>query len=119
MIIGQKVFESNRRTKMEYFNECSLMLTVYTVTCFTPFIPEAPTQFLTGYATIFFVLVQLVINLFVIFKSTYKFAKFKLLLCLRKKQLAKQRLKTKLRLSQTHTIRKARYLRQIEEAASG
>ena len=37
-IIGGQVFESRHKARVEYFNECILMLTMYTILCYSPFI---------------------------------------------------------------------------------
>mgnify|MGYP007004936707 FL=1 len=38
IIIGESVYSSKTKTKMEYFNEIILMQTLYTIVCFSPFI---------------------------------------------------------------------------------
>ena len=55
---------------MEYFNECILMLTMYTILCYSPFILSQATKFKLGYATIGIVAIHLACNLFFIFKET-------------------------------------------------
>ena len=71
---------------MEYFNEFILMMTMYSILCFTPFVGDLYTQFYMGYVTITIVCLHLIINLFMIFKSTFYEMKMK---C-KKKMMLKQ-----------------------------
>ena len=45
IIIGGKVFESRHKARMEYFNETILMLTMYTILCYSPFVLSQETKF--------------------------------------------------------------------------
>ena len=84
-IIGAGVFLDSSKRRTEYFNECILMLTVYTFVCFTPFVPDVETKFYIGYVSIFIVILHLVVNIFIIFRPTVHSAKLKCKLRARKK----------------------------------
>ena len=51
------------------------MLTMYTIFCFSPFVPDVKTKFYLGYVTIFIVISHLAVNLFWIFKGTFSIIK--------------------------------------------
>ena len=72
IIISFSVYESKFKTKMEYFNEIILMLTMYTIMCYTPFIFDVPTKHKIGYVTIAVVVLHLFVNFFFIFRESYK-----------------------------------------------
>lgn len=72
IIISLSVYESKFKTKMEYFNEIILILTMYTIMCYTPFIFSVPTKQKIGYITIAIVVFHLLVNLFFIFRVSYK-----------------------------------------------
>ena len=77
IIIGSNVFILRSKRQMEYFNEFILMQTMYTIICFSPFIGDVETKFYLGYVTITIVCLHLVVNLFIIFRSTFLGIKFK------------------------------------------
>ena len=42
IIIGSiKPFKKHSKTKSEYFNEVILMFVMYTIICFSPYVPDA------------------------------------------------------------------------------
>ena len=88
-ILGMGVFKDISRTKIELFNECILMFSIYTIICFTPFIPDVDCKFYIGYATISIVIAHLFVNLCIILKSTYLAIKFKLKLRSKRRILEK------------------------------
>lgn len=54
------------------FNEVILMLTMYTIMCFTPFIFDVPTKHKIGYLTMSIVVFHLIINIFFIFRESFR-----------------------------------------------
>ena len=80
------MFKFKFKTQMEIFNETILMLTMYTMICFSPFVPDVLTRFKLGYVTILIVCVHLLLNLTIIFITTFVNCK----LCLRKRSLKRQ-----------------------------
>ena len=77
IIIGTKVYDSKMKTRMEFFNEIILMMTMYSIMCFSPFIFDAETKFYLGYITIAIVCLHLAVNFFLIFKGTFHEMKMK------------------------------------------
>lgn len=71
IIVGMNVFKENSKRRLEYFNELVLMMTMYTMLCYSPWIHDVELKFYIGYVTIGFVILHLVINLFLIFRSTF------------------------------------------------
>jgi hypothetical protein len=68
-IISTGYFESHedQSTRLnELFNEVIIVLTLYTMMCFTPFVPDEMTQFGVGYLSCFLVLIHLLANLLII-----------------------------------------------------
>ncbi len=47
----------------DFFNETIIVLTLYTMMCFTNFLPDQMMQFNVGYASCFLVVTHLIINL--------------------------------------------------------
>ena len=47
----------------DFFNEIIIVLTLYTMMCFTNFLPDQMMQFNVGYASCFLVVTHLIINL--------------------------------------------------------
>ena len=83
ILIGESMFISKFKTQMENFNETILIMTMYTMICFSPFVPDVLTRFKLGYVTIFIVCTHLLINLTIIFITTFLNCK----LCLRTRSL--------------------------------
>ena len=92
IIIGSGTFLWREKARMEYFNEFILMQTMYTILCFSPFVPDVKTKFYLGYVTITIVCLHLAVNLFSIFKSTFHGIKFKCKKRIMKNKFKKSRL---------------------------
>ncbi len=65
---------------IEIFNEIVLMIIMYTIICFSEFVPDVEIRFAIGYITIFMVVLHLAVNIYRIFNSTFKFVKLTYLL---------------------------------------
>lgn len=78
IIIGGGVFRDSRKARWEYFNEFILMMVLYTMLCFSPFISDLSVKYAIGYVSIFIVALHLVLNIFFIFKNSFTVSKFKL-----------------------------------------
>ena len=76
-IIGSKVFIDQTKSRFEYFNEFILMVVLYTILCFSPFVGDVNNKFFIGYVSIFFVSLHLVVNISSIFISTFASVKLK------------------------------------------
>lgn len=85
-IIGSKVFIDQTRSRSEYFNEFILMVILYTILCFSPFVGDVNVKFFIGYVSIFFVSLHLVVNITSISISTFASLKLK---CKRKMALSR------------------------------
>ena len=71
IIVGMNVFKDSSKRRLEYFNELILMMTMYTIICYSPWVQDVELKFYIGYVTIGFVILHLVINLFLIFRGTF------------------------------------------------
>ena len=100
-IIGSKVFIDKSRTRSEYFNEFILMVVLYTILCFSPFVGDINVKFFIGYVSIFFVSLHLTVNILSISISTFASLKLK---CKRKMILSR--------------FKKMRKQKQLERAQS-
>jgi len=72
IIIGSNVFGSKSREKTEYFNEIVLMMSMYTMFVFSPWVTDVYVVFYFGYIVIAIVVTHLLINLGIILVSTIK-----------------------------------------------
>lgn len=72
IILGENVFRSKAQRNLEYFNETVLMFTMYTIFFFSPWVAQSAVRFMAGYITIIVVSLHLLINLFVIARSTVR-----------------------------------------------
>ena len=69
IIIGNvRPFTDPKKSRFEFFNEIMIMLVMYHIICFSPFVPSLETKFLLGYSVCFVVSMHLVINLYFIMK---------------------------------------------------
>ncbi len=67
-LISSGFFESHETAAAQlndFFNEIIIVLTLYTMMCFTNFLPDLMMQFNVGYASCFLVVTHLIINLFI------------------------------------------------------
>jgi hypothetical protein len=74
-IISTGYFESHedQSTRLnELFNEVIIVLTLYTMMCFTPFLVDEITQFSVGYLSCFLVLIHLLTNLLIMLVGSTK-----------------------------------------------
>ena len=73
IIVGNlQPFAGQFKKKMETFNECVLMMTMYTIICFSPLVQSPQVKFQIGYITMVVVSSHLAVNFFFIGKSTYR-----------------------------------------------
>ena len=62
-IIGNKVYTNTSKARFEYANEVMLMLVMYTVLCFSPFVEDVNAKLYAAYVSIFVVALHLAFNL--------------------------------------------------------
>ena len=87
IIIGNvKPYGERMKRWKEMFNETILMFVMYTIICFSPFVPSVEVRFCIGYITIFVVCLHLAVNFYGIISSTFWNIKLKLLLRSAKKK---------------------------------
>lgn len=110
-----RVYEDNSQMHKEFFNECILLLVMYTIFCYSPWVDDIEMTFQIGYITIGIVVLHLVVNLYLIMSSTCKTVSRKCKLRYRKKQLKKARKETMAKLDATREVRMKRRLKLIEE----
>ena len=89
IIIGTRPFKSHSQTRTENFNEVILMLVLYTMMCFSPFISDVQTKYNIGYVSNGFVALHLLINVGIISYATFKQTKREYRLRYYKKNLEK------------------------------
>ena len=81
IIIGNvRPFPGQFKRRMEIFNECILIIIMYTIICFSPFVVSIKIRFVIGYITMMTVSAHLAVNFFIIGKATYRQIKFMVLL---------------------------------------
>ena len=91
IIIGAGVFLSQSRGRVEYFNELILMMVLYTMLCFSPWISDVELKFNIGYICIGFVVIHLLVNLSIIFGATVSILKQRFRMYMAMRHLKKYR----------------------------
>ena len=82
IILGRlKPFKTREKRQIEIFNEIILMVVMYTIMCFSSWIPDAATRFNVGYVCIVAIAAHLAVNFQIIGISTYR--KIKMMLRLK------------------------------------
>jgi len=73
IIIGRiRPFKETVRHNFEFFNEVIIMLVMYHIICFTPFVPDLEVRFRLGYLVCLVVAVHLLVNLFFMAKDSIR-----------------------------------------------
>ena len=67
-----KPFKTESQRKMEIFNEVILMIVMYTIICFTPWVESIETKVKIGYVTMFFVSLHFIVNLTIIIQTSIR-----------------------------------------------
>lgn len=75
IILGRLSPFSEDRTAYEFYSEATVMVVMYHMICFTPFIPEVETRFYLGYLCIVVVCQHLFVSFYIIGKQTYREAR--------------------------------------------
>ena len=92
IIIGdQNYFDSRFKRSMEFANECLIMLMLYNMISFSPFVQEIETRFKMGYFCCLVEAAALLANLWLIMLSNVKSIIFKVRIWFAKKHLSKWR----------------------------
>lgn len=81
------------QARLEYFNEVVLMMVMYTIITYSPWVDDPIVTFYIGYVTILFVILHLIVNFTLIFRNSLKSCKLKCRSRYLKKELKKQRKK--------------------------
>lgn len=71
-------FDSPFSTKMEIFNECTNILLIYHMMCFTDFVADPNRRYVIGYAVIVVVIGNIATHFFFLIRSTVRTVKMKL-----------------------------------------
>ena len=66
------------QNRLEIFNECMLMLVMYTFICFTDFVPNLETQYQVGYVSCGLVMLQLLVCLGIMFVESFRLIRLNL-----------------------------------------
>jgi len=72
IILGRlQPFELPSKTKYELFSEVVVMLVMYHLICFTPFVPDVDMRFKLGYSVSAIVIVHLAVSMAILLRVTY------------------------------------------------
>ena len=115
IIVGMNVFKDSSKRRLEYFNELILMMTMYTIICYSPWVQDVELKFYIGYVTIGFVILHLVINLFLIFRTTFIMLSNRCRRRMTMKTYKKSRSKLQKRLKDNHEKRLTRTMKLMQE----
>ena len=115
IIVGMGVFKDSSKRRLEYFNELILMMTMYTIICYSPWVQDVELKFYIGYVTIGFVILHLVINLFLIFRTTFIMLSNRCRRRMTMKTYKKSRSKLQKRLKDNHEKRLTRTMKLMQE----
>ena len=96
-----------RRHNMELFNELIMLLTLYTIMCFSDWLDDQEFQFKIGYVACALIGFHSGLNLFLITVTTLRETKQRCRLCILRKRHKKARQALKARLEETRPTRKA------------
>lgn len=64
------VYREPKQSRLEYFNEFSLIICTYHYYCFTDFVDDPEVRYKVGYSLILVTLINLAVNIFVMLKQT-------------------------------------------------
>ena len=93
IIIGNlRPYKYKDKRHIEIFNEIVLMFVMYTIMCFSDWVPDASMRFNVGYLCIICISLHLVVNLAIIGRSTYHRLKMILMLKFALRKYKKARL---------------------------
>ena len=70
-IIGSGVYSTKGARRSEFFNEITLMLVLYTVLCFSPWLDDIAMRIIIGYIVCSIVIIHFLVNFFIILRGTY------------------------------------------------
>ena len=82
--------KSNFKNKMELYNECTCVLLMYHLMCFSDFVPYASTRSELGKSFIFFIFLNVSVHLYFMMKESYTKLKLRLMRRFCKKRLQRQ-----------------------------
>ena len=106
-LIGHvEALHTKERQLLEYINEVIIMQVLYTMICFSPFVPEIETRYLVGFWCIVLVSFHLILNMSMICYASLKRAKFDIQLWFAKKKLTKFRAKKRSQMMENELKRK-------------
>jgi len=78
IILGRlQPFVLPSKTKYELFSEVVVMLVMYHLICFTPFVPDVDMRFRLGYSVSAIVIAHLAVSMAILLRITYLDLKFK------------------------------------------
>lgn len=90
-------------------------MTMYTIICYSPWVQDVELKFYIGYVTIGFVILHLVINLFLIFRTTFIMLSNRCRRRMTMKTYKKSRSKLQKRLKDNHEKRLTRTMKLMQE----
>jgi len=90
ILIGsvEALFTASRR-RVEFINEIIIMLVLYNMICFSPFVPDPIARYRMGFFCIVVVALHLLINLAIILLGSFKKLKFKFKIWWARRKLTK------------------------------
>lgn len=76
LIGGVEALHTPERRRWEFFNEIIIMMVLYTMICFSPFVPDLSARYQVGWFCIFLVGLHLALNLGLILFGSFKKVRF-------------------------------------------
>ena len=106
ILIGYVEAFTPYKRNIEFLNECIIMMVLYSMICFSPFVPEPEARYILGFFCIVIVGLHLIVNLFLILFSNFKQIKLDLMIWRSRRLLLKQVSEQKLLLENTRVKRR-------------
>ena len=105
IIIGNvRPYKLSQTRKVETLNEVLLMFVMYTILCFSPFVPDVQVRFSIGYICVGAILSHLAVNFVIIGIQTYQEMRMKWIKRFAKRTYKKNRLLHKQKIKKQHPL---------------
>ena len=115
IISGAVPYNSMLKRRTELFNEVIIMSVLYSMICFSSFVPDLNAKQLIGYYCCFVVASHLLLNLYLILSTSIYGLKLKIKLWLARRKLTQQKLRNRIKIKKRKRIRQQAITELIEE----
>lgn len=106
IISGAVPFNLLAKKKTQFLNETIIMLTLYNMICFSPFVPDLEAKQKMGYFCCLVVASHLFLNLYLILSTSFYGLKVKAMVWLARRKLSKQRAGNQIKIQSRKHLRK-------------